>query len=303
MTKTKAQKQRAKEARALQPKKAAGKGARGKRAPRNSDNGGRIPNRNGQQLGAVVGPNFMRLGVADIRRCRVAWVLGYTFVGSAADGVANSVYFTDNTQTLIVGGKAYSAGSGWVPIAGSDTKLGATYVSDLQKHFARRIVHRMKVRVESLNPSTSNNMMAVVSFGRGANICLGTKPNILATAGLQANALTDASAVADKLVVASYETKELDITHLIAGGGGALQNEFDTATGNVAQGQTTLLVANSLIGTVATDLEGVVPACICVSGNNTTAGLQNTVVHQIVVEQEVSFVDFIGGMSPADVIE
>lgn len=243
-------------------------------------------------MGAAVALSFTKLGFQDLQRIRIAWLMGYTFVGSAADGVANSVYFQNADQTLICGGAAYNAGSGWVPIAGGDTKLGATYISDIEKHFARKVIHRMVVKVESLNPSTSNNMMAIIGFGRGGNLALQSKFNVLATAGLQANSLTNVGSVADTMVIESYASKSYDITHLIGGGSGSKQNEFD-----INSEETTLIAAGAVIDASIQDLEGLIPACLCVSGTNTTAGLQATSIHQIIVEQEVSLLDFLGGMA------
>jgi hypothetical protein len=303
MTKTARQKQLAK-AKQQQLAKTAGKKPKQKKQGRRR---GARPdtlrnNPDDDNMGAAVGLVNRRLGLSDIKKVRISWILGYTFVGSAADGVANSVYFLTADQTNIVGGASYSAGSGWVPIAGSDTKLGATYISDLEKHFARKVIHKQWMHVDSLHPTTQNDMMCAIAAGRGGNLCLPTEANVKATAGLQSNTLTAVSSVKDVLVVESYKSRSMDITHLIAGGSGPAQNEFDIQ-GYLAGGVTTLLAAGVLVGNTLADLEGLIPSCIAVSGNNSTAALQATTVHQIVIEQEVSLLDFVGGMALGSPVE
>jgi len=303
MTKTKAKKAAAAAAaRAPQPPaKTAGK--RKKRQNKKRDQVGQpMQQRGAGNLGAVVGVRLSRLGMGDIRRQKIAWLIGFTYVGDAAHGGANNVYFVDAAQSFLIPGAAYAgAGAGWVPIVGSDTKLGATYVSDFEKHFARKVIHGMVLKIESLNPATSNNMVAVFAAGRGGNLCLPTTPVVLATAGATPNTLTAVSSVRDTVVVESYATKIVDISHLIAGGSGAPQNEFEIQ--GATKTATTLLVASTAISAGTPDLTGIVPTCLAVAGNSTTAGLQGTYVHQVVIEQEVSFLDFIGGMAMGEPID
>jgi len=252
------------------------------------------------QVGAVVKTRLTRLGMSDIRSHRLSWVIGYTFVGNGTNGTANSVYFQTASSTYLIVAQGNNS-SGQVPIAASDLDLGATYASDIEKHFARKVVKRMWIHIDSLQPSTSNNMMCVLGVSRGPGGMAFSTPAALATASVASNTVNQVSSMAKSIPVDSWEHKTLEITEFIAGGSGPKQNEFEIqgapGTGGGA------IYTNGAGNVPDLDGDSLVPACFAIAGNNTTAALQNTKVHQISIEQEIDLLDYVGGMSAAKPIE
>lgn len=253
------------------------------------------PRRGADQVGAVVATRLMRTGMSDIRGLKISWVLGQTYVGDGTNGTADSVYLVSNSsQWLAIGSSGGPSGSsGWAPIASADADFGQSYIQDIERHFARKVIKRMVLHINSRNPATSNNMMAVIAVSRGASGAERGVPAVLANPTVAANTLDNLQSVRDNVTVNSWESRSLDITNCIAGGSGARQNEYDLQTG---PGNSTAIWTTG--GTPTTlELSGVVPSSIAVAGNSTTAGLRGMKIHQIIVEQEVDYVDFIGGMA------
>lgn len=244
------------------------------------------------QIGAVVRTRLTKSGISDIRGLRVSYVAGYTYVGNGTSGTIDAVLFRAKNLTLC---NPFAAGtaSGQVPIAASDPVLGATYVSDLEKHFARKVIKRMWLHVDSLQPATSNNMMCVIAPSRGGGATPYTFFSPAATAPLAGNTVENVSSMRGAFPVDSWESKSMDISEFIAGGSGAKQNEFEI-------GSTDPAVTNVSGGGV--DGEGLIPACFAVAGNSTTTTLRGSNVHQIVVEQEIDLLDYVGGMAQASAI-
>lgn len=245
---------------------------------------------------AAVRVRLAKKGMGDILKHRIAWTLGYIFVGNGANGAANAILFETNTSTFI----ASFVGSvpTLIPILAGDTNLGKTYISDIAKHYARKVIHRMWCHVDALVPSTGSAMMAAIGFARGPSACANTVFQPLATVAATGTPLDTVTSMADCLVLTSFENRSLEITHLIAGGSGPRQNEFNiSGQNNVA----TVCSAGATVGAqVPGGLEGIVPACLIVGGNNTIAAYQNTQMFEVVIEQEVSFIDYTGGMVNAN---
>jgi hypothetical protein len=238
--------------------------------------------------------------MSDIRSHRLSWVIGYTFVGNGTNGTANSVYFQTASSTYLITAQGNNS-SGQVPIAACDTDLGATYAADIEKHFARKVIKRMWIHVDSLQPSTSNNMMCVLGVSRGPGGMAYSVPAALATASVTSNTVNQVSSMSKSIPVDSWEHKTLDITEFIAGGSGPRQNEFEIqgapGTGGGA------IYVNGAGNPPDLDGDSLIPACFAIAGNNTTMTLQNTKVHQISIEQEIDLLDYVGGMSAAKPIE
>jgi hypothetical protein len=246
------------------------------------------------QLGANVSTRLTKTGVSDIRKLRISWTLGTIYVGNGTFGTNNLVYLQSQSSNWLVTGNAATTppSSGFAPIASSDEDFGQSYIADIEKHFARKIIRRMWLHVESLQPSTANNMMAVIAVAKGAGPAEGGLPTAIATAAVTANSVRNVQSVRGSFPVSSWENKTIDITEYIGGGSGALQNEFDIGSG---PGSSIKIWTTSGVATTL-ELSGVVPASICVAGNSTTASLAGTVVFNVIVEQEVDYVDFIGAM-------
>jgi len=236
-----------------------------------------------------------RLGMSDISRHRIAWVAGYSFVGNGTNGANNSVLFQNATLANILKGFVAGTSSGLVPILSADATVGQAYIADIEKHYARKRVNRMWLHVDSLQPSTTNNMMLVIAPRRGAPALGGGGDwTVLATAATTGNTVANVSSMKGVMTVDSWESKTLDITEFIAGGSGPKQNEFEI--GSLTSNQNSI-VAQSM------DCDGVAPACFAIAGNSTTAGLVNTQVHQISIEQEVDYLDYLGGIAQLAALE
>jgi len=249
------------------------------------------------QVGAVVRSRLTRTGVSDIRNLRVAWTAGYTYVGNGTVGIANKVYFQTRSQAFIIVGNDGGA-SGQVPIASSDPDVGASYLADIEKHFSRKVIKRMWVHVNSLQPSTANNMVAIFGASRGPGGMAASIPDVSATVNF--NTVDNVLSMKGSFPIDSWEHRTEEITAFIAGGAGSRQNEFEI--------QSAPKVTNGIYGGGAgnaptIDGDTLIPACFAIAGNSTTAALQGTQVHQVVFEQEIDLLDYIGGMaqvSPTD---
>jgi hypothetical protein len=247
---------------------------------------------NSQQVGAVQRTRITRSGVSDIRKLRLSWVAGFTYVGNGTNGVANTVYFLtgSNGSRWVAKGNSATV-SGMVPIASGDLDLGAPYINDIEKHFSRKVIHRMWCHVDSLQPSTANNMMAIIGFSRGPGGFPASQPaSVVGTPA--GNTVPNLSSMKGSFPIDSWEHKTVEITEFIAGGSGPRQNEFEIQSSPEA---TSLWQATNTYPTI--DPDGLIPACFAVAGNCTTAGLQATNVHQITFEQEVDLLDYVGGMA------
>jgi len=245
------------------------------------------------QIGAVVSTKLTRQGISDIRSLRVAWVAGTTYVGNGTNGTNNSVYFETASGTYLIRGWVAASSSGQFPVAMSDTDVGASYVADIMKHFARLRIKKLWLHVDSLQPSTSNNMMTVFAPSRGPGAVPFSYPVALATAAVTANTVPNVSSMKGAFTVDSWESKCVDITEYIAGGSGPRQDEFEIGNSKAAVG----IYAAGGNTQSGVDGVGLVPCCIAVAGNSTTTTLPGTSVHQVSIEAEIDLLDFIGGMA------
>lgn len=235
------------------------------------------------------------IGLPSRLRATIGFVTGTVFVGNGTNGVANSVYFRVATGLNLAGDAAAgSAARCWMPAAPCDNNLGQTYMQDIMKHYTRLIIHKARVCLVSLHPSTANDCSVQLVVARGAGPAQQGKIQALATAGAVAAATADVLPMPERsrITCASYESKDLDVTSFIAGGSGAKQNEFEI---NADSGATAVHSATNTV--TAMDLEGIVPFSFLIGGTNSTAGLQNTNVHDVVIEYDMELLDFIGGMN------
>jgi hypothetical protein len=126
-------------------------------------------------------------------------------------------------------------------------------------------------------------MVANLAPHRGGDFESTTKSD--ATAALSQAAVLGAK---DQIQIASWQNGILNLNSYIAGGSGALQNEF----GNIAHAQADVFAA--------TDSDEVLsllsPVGFAVSGSNTTAALRGTKTHAVLVEIEFTFLDYMGGI-------
>lgn len=251
-----------------------------------------------QQVGSVVRSRVTKNGIQDIRSLRVAWCAGFTYVGNGTNGTADSVYyapFSGGTPKYLIIGNTTGI-SGQAPILSADPDVGAAYLEDVEKHFARKIIKRMWIHVDSLQPSTSNNMMAAIGVSRGPGGSDTSLPDVVATASVLANTVPNVLSMKKSFTVDSWEHSSHEITDCIAGGSGPRQNEFEVQ-GFAPHVTVESFYSNGSTGSTSMTTIGLVPASFAVAGNSTSAGLRGTNVHQITFEQEIDLVDFVGGMS------
>lgn len=223
------------------------------------------------------------IGMDDLEAHKVSWIAGSVYVGNGTNGATDSVYFSSNTSGLVPG----TSGGGQVPILGSDAGVGKSYVSDIEKYYARKVIRKLKVRLLSVQPSTANSMVALIAPVRGPAASGDTVTFTAATTA--APAYSNVVGMTGVKSVPSYKDAVLDMTPYIAGGSGPKQNEFsinrDGDTSGTAWGAGTL------------DLVGIAPAAFVISGVNGTTGLRGGITHYVVIETVADYLDFLGGMS------
>lgn len=231
--------------------------------------------------------------MSDIRGLRVAAVIGTIYVGNGTNGTTDAVYLQSASNTWLVSGRdATSMASGWAPLLISDADFGQSYIGDIEKHFSRKVIRKMWLHVNSLQPTTTANMVIVGAASRGSQGAEQGLPIATATAVVPANTIANVQSCKGAFVLNSWENKTVDLTEFIAGGSGPRQNEFDLQTGpTVGQFWTTTATRSTL------DASGVVPASICFAGNNTSTSFRGTDIANVVIEQEVDYLDYVGGMS------
>ena len=227
-----------------------------------------------------------RIGMRDLRAHTVSWVTGFVYVGDGTNGATNSVYFRCNGADLIV---PSTSGGGQTPILGAETNLGQSYVSDIEKHYSRKRLNRLRLHIVSVQPGTSNSMVAAVAPVRG---CGGSGDTVAFWgATTAAPTLQNVMGMSGVKSLASWETTTIDMTHFIAGGSGPRQNEFSINRDGDSAGGTW--------GGGNLDLIGIAPAAFVVSGSNSTTALRGTNTHFVVVETTCDYLDFLGGMPNA----
>jgi len=220
------------------------------------------------------------LGMSDVRGHRVSWLAGYIYVGNGTLGATDSVYFVDPTKALtVVPLSGYGNG---VPIAGADSTVGASYVTDVMKHYARLRINRQLVQLRSLSKNTGNGMVVVIACRRGPADIGQTKSD--ATAAITYGNLIS---MAGYKSAGSWEDLDIDATSCIAGGNGAAQNEFDVNDGANA----------GPLGNQAYFSRGVIPSTFAVSGNNTTTALRGVTTHAVIITQFIDLLDYVGGVT------
>jgi len=221
-----------------------------------------------------------RAGMSDIRGHTMSWLAGYIYVGNGTLGATNGVYFQDATKTYTMQQSSGSYGQN-VPIAGADSLVGAAYIADVVKHYARMRIIRQKLILEPLQPSTQNSMVVLVAPQKGP-----TAVGDLTTGTGAAATYIDVISMTGVKQAASWESCEVDFTPYIGGGSGARQDEFDNNLGY-----------NAGYNNPAYVYRGVIPTTFAVSGQSSTSGLQGTQTHAVFIEQVVDLIDYIGGMS------
>lgn len=224
------------------------------------------------------------VGMRDLVAHEVAYVSGYIYVGNGTNGATDSVYFrTAGGNYIVPNAGALTAGAGQVPVLSTDSLIGQSYVEDIEKHYSRKRVRKLKMTLVSLQPSTSNSMVVAVAPVRG---CGQSGQTAVAWATTEAGStLQNTLGMSGAKSCASWESLTLDLTPSIAGGSGADQKEFSIASES----------NDSEWGQGNLDLDMVAPCAFIVSGQNSTTALRGTNTHYVLVSMIVDYLDFIAG--------
>lgn len=224
-----------------------------------------------------------RIGLRDLVAHKVSWLAGYIYVGNGTIGATDALYFRaiGGTNDLAPS----TSGGGQVPVLGSDSNVGQTYVADIEKHYSRKILKSCKLRFVSQMPSTANSAMAVVAPVRG---CGASGDTVTFTSGTTAACtIGNTLGMSGAKSFASYENTTIDLTPYIAGGSGAKQNEFTINR----DGETSATAWGS--GNI--DLTGIAPCAFVVAGTCGTAALRGAATHYVVAETVCDYLDFLAG--------
>jgi len=223
------------------------------------------------------------VGMKDLQAHEVSYVAGYVYVGNGTNGATDGVYFRCAGVNGIVPNAGSYAQGGQVPILPADVNIGQTYVKDIEKHYSRKRVRRIKMTLVSLQPATSNSMVVAVAPIRGCGQSGETAYAWTTTDA--APTLQNTLGMAGAKSCASWESLTLDLTPYIAGGSGADQKEFSVATD----------ASDAAWGNADLDLDMVAPCAFIVSGQNSTSALRGTNTHYVLVSMVLDYLDFIAG--------
>ncbi len=238
-----------------------------------------------KQIGAAVTQKTRQIGMRDLKGLEISFLAGYVYVGNGTLGNTDDVYIQDTTKTYInkfvASTSGYQAGVSLEMTDINQRLRPPSYVTDVVKHFSRYRVRSVEVELVSLQPATSNSMIAQISPVRGA----GDSASLNMNTGIVAGAtLANTIGMTGSRKFCSWESGYMDFTPYVAGGFGPRQDEF------------TLDVNN---GTAIKDTG--IPCALVVSGQNSTAGLRGTQTHAIVYRFCVDLLDFVAGITSPDV--
>ncbi len=231
-----------------------------------------------------------RIGLSDLRSHKLSWVAGYVYVGDGINGAQDSVYFRiANNSAGVMGTKIVpgTSGGGQVPVLGSDTRIGQSYVRDIAQHFSRKRINSCTLKILPLAPSTANSCQVVVAPVRGYGQSGDTR--VFWGATTAAPLVTNTMGMAGAKSAASWQEIDLDLTPYIAGGSGPKQNEFNI--------NADAEFSDSTWGDLDFDLTEIAPCAFVITGTNNTTALRGTNVSLVLIEQNVDFLDFLAGNS------
>jgi len=218
------------------------------------------------------------LGLQDVEGLQISYLSGYLYVGNNTLGNNLSVYFVDSAGTHVF--------TSPVPLSPSDAAIGQSYVADVFKHFMRRRYRSIKLHCLSLQPNTTNNMVANVAPVRGGAITASvstTTGSALAQAGVMGMKGHQQFPVWDG---ATY-----DLTPYIAGGSGSAQNEFN---------QSQSAAVESIPSAASLSLAS--PCGFAVSGSAITSTLEGENTHAVIIEMVVDLLDFVASILPGGTV-
>lgn len=211
-------------------------------------------------------------GMSDIKAMPISWPVGTGYVGNGGLGAANSVYLqTAGTNSITA-----------VPVAPPDSIAGVSYLSDIFKHFARAIFHKVGVRSRPIGRGANSTTALSVAMAplRGYDLRPSWKSDT--TAGMPTATI---ASMRGSQVFPTWTGCDLDLTPYITGGTGPSGREFNI--GSTSSSTSESGGVNSLA----------IPCGFFVGGDASDATLQGANVTEFIADAVVSLVDFLGGFS------
>jgi len=167
------------------------------------------------------------MGISDLRAVNFAYQMGYVWIGNGTLGTNDNVYFADSSATYTV--------TGVVPILPADATLGASYITNVWKQFARVVYHRIRVHIMPVAAavSSSTTIDVVLAPFRG-----GSGVPVFKTDTTAGNSAVSAVGFSGAVQFDMWQGISMDITKFIAGGSGTRQNEFNVASSVASTSET-----------------------------------------------------------------
>lgn len=217
------------------------------------------------------------MGISDLRAVNFAYQMGYVWIGNGTLGTNDNVYFADSSATYTV--------TGVVPILPADATLGASYITNVWKQFARVVYHRIRVHIMPVAAavSSSTTIDVVLAPFRG-----GSGVPVFKTDTTAGNSAVSAVGFSGAVQFDMWQGISMDITKFIAGGSGTRQNEFNVASSVASTSET------ATTGTL------IAPCGLFFAGDSTGSSYRGFGVGRVYVEILVDLLDFTGGYVAAN---
>jgi hypothetical protein len=254
-----------------------------KRKRKQRSNPGNVLQSMPANLGGRVPRGFS--GMSDIPDFTIAYnaadiVLGGG-TGTTAPGTLGTAYWLPraNSNFLLT--------SGLLPVAPSDNSIGRSYVTDLMKHYTRRVITRVRVIGTSEQSNTTSVGLFAIAASRGGSDAIDCTSSVAAS--LATNSDTDIMTMKNPKPFRVYDNFIYDATWAIAGGTGPKQNEFNV-------NRTT--AGSTVVGNLV-DGSGLIPCCIWMGGSSSSlqATGQNVVTHRVIIEVTLHLLDYRGSVT------
>jgi len=180
---------------------------------------------------------------------------------------------------------------GLLPVAPADTFIGRTNVTDVFKHYERKVVTSVKVYLTPEITATNLNGLFAIAAVRGGSDTINCTQSASGT--LTTFSDTDVMSLKNAMPFRIYDSVCYDATWAIAGGTGSKQNEFSILNTSTNSGT----VVNSGV-----DGLGIIPCVLYIGGSSlgsSGAGVSgsNIVTHRCIIVVKVHLLDYRGTIS------
>jgi len=254
-----------------------------RKTKRRPNNPGNVLQSMPANLGGRVARGFA--GMSDIPDFTIAYNAADIVLGGAtattAPGTLGTAYWLPRATSNFL------LNIGLLPVAPSDNSIGRTYVTDLMKHYTRRVITRVRVIGTSEQSNTTSVGLFAIAASRGGSDAIDCTSNV--SASIATNSDTDIMTMKNAKPFRVYDNFVYDASWAIAGGTGAKQNEFNV--NRTTAGST--VVGNLVDGT------GLIPCCIWMGGSSSSLATtgQNIVTHRVIIEVTLHLLDYRGSVT------